>query len=57
MAKWKINGQEVTSKREPLPYREALEITEKMPKGQQAFAEQYNQMRERLLLLGEMKPK
>lgn len=52
------NGdKKVVSEREPLPYREPVEITGKMSKGQEAFAQGYNEMRERLLELGEMKAK
>lgn len=41
----------------PLPYRDEVEVTDKMPKGQIAFAEGWNDMRARLILLGEMKSK
>lgn len=53
---WSIGGETVSS-RKPLAYREPVEIIEKMSKGQAAFAQGYNEMRERLLELGEMKSK
>lgn len=59
MTKWTIGGQEAPSNttRKKLAYRPAFEITEKMPKGQQAGAQSFNEMRERLILLGEMEEK
>lgn len=58
---WTIGERtgEVTegSNRKQLPYREELEIADKMPKGQIAFAHGWNEMRKRLLELGEMKSK
>lgn len=41
----------------PLQYRDQVEVTNKMPDGQIAFAKGWNEMRERLILLGEMKSK
>lgn len=56
---WVINGQEAPKPKakKVLPYREALEITDKMGKGQAEFARGWNEMRERLIELGEMKAK
>lgn len=49
------SGQKkVVSNRKPLPYRPAFEITDKMPKGQMTSAQWFNEMRERLLEIGEM---
>lgn len=39
-----------------LAYRPAFDITEKLPKGQATTAQWFNEMRERLLLTGEMRP-
>jgi hypothetical protein len=46
-----------TSDRKKLAYRQAFEITEKTPKGQAAGASSFNEMRQRLLDLGEMESK
>lgn len=37
-----------------LPYQPEIEVTEKMPKGQLAFAEGFNAMRKRLIELNQM---
>lgn len=47
----------VTSNRPKLAYRPAFEINDKTTKGQAAGAASFNEMRERLLLLGEMEEK
>lgn len=47
----------VTGKRSQLTYREPFEITDKTPKGQIPVIEGWNEMRTRLIELGEMKLK
>ena len=37
-----------------LPYQGEIEITDKLPKGQLAFAEAFNAMRKRLIELNQM---
>lgn len=52
------NGEaKVVSNRKQLSYREEIEIDKDMAKGTKIFAEQYNEMRQRLIELGEMKSK
>ena len=52
------NGEvKVTSNRKKLKYRDAFEIKETASKGQAAGAASFNEMRQRLLDLGEMETK
>lgn len=52
------NGEVVTTtQRKKLAYRPPLPISDKTPKNQVQGAESYNEMRKRLLLLGEMESK
>jgi hypothetical protein len=60
MGKWTVTvgGEVVNSKPiTKLKYREEIEITEDMPKGQKKFAETFNEMRQTLLDNGLMKDK
>jgi hypothetical protein len=56
---WKVGSRSgettVVSNRPKLAHRPPFEIN-KMPKNQIPFAEGWNEMRERLILLGEMEP-
>lgn len=47
----------VISNRPKLLHRPPFDINDKMPKNQVPFAEGWNEMRERLILLGEMESK
>lgn len=47
----------VTGKRVQLSYQEALEVNDKTPKSQLPFIQGWNEMRARLIELGEMKQK
>jgi hypothetical protein len=58
---WKVgtrNGEvKVVSSRPKLAHRPPFDINDKMPKNQVPFASGWNEMRERLILLGEMESK
>lgn len=58
---WTVTEQsgevKTTGKRSQLVYREAFEITDRTAKGQIPVIEGWNEMRARLLELGEMKSK
>lgn len=49
--------RKVVSNLPKLAYSPPFEVTDKMPKGQQAGAILFNAMRERLILVGEMEEK
>jgi hypothetical protein len=44
----------VVTSQPKIPFLHEIEITDKMPKGQLAFAENYNMMRKRLIELNQM---